>query len=85
MARIGRIYISRLHDGRLVAMGDTKDAEAQSLINKMLAAPELLEALAGLRTSIGRMPADMSRPGWCEIVTALFEADAAIAKAKGEA
>ena len=48
------------------------------------AAPELLEALAGLRASIGRMPVDTSRPGWGEIVAALFEADAALAKAKGE-
>ena len=62
----------------------TDGAVQEANARLIAAAPELLEALAGLRASIGRMPADMSRPGWCEIVTALFEADAAIAKAKGE-
>ena len=62
-----------------------KPGEEDANARLIAAAPELLEALAGLRASIGRMPADMSRPGWGEIVAALFEADAAIAKAKGEA
>ena len=65
------------------AESDTPERDANARL--IAAAPELLEALAGLRASIGRMPADMSRPGWGEIVAALFEADDAIAKAKGEA
>jgi hypothetical protein len=49
------------------------------------AAPDLYAALEGLRQTIStKTKPDMSIPGWGEVVAALFIADSALAKAKGE-